>query len=569
MNLFFRIILIIFSSYFIVDNFKAYKHIKSQNKKLNLNENLLDCILNSTGDGILVVSLEDKILHFNNNFLNLWNLSKDFPLNKYKSNELMDIVFAQLKYPIKFKKDIELTSKENKEIKQIVLFKDNRIIEQYSRPLIVDSDIIGRVWSFKDITKETNANNLIEKSAQQYKKLIEFLPAGILIHIKGNILFCNTEFCNLLSVNNQNFLVGKNILDFVHKDYIDIVTNRINEVQVESKTPKPVEEKLVTIDGKIIEVNVSTCPYMYEGKMASLVVFQDITEHKQAEALRKKVEEKQRLLEQAKKYSELESQFFSNLSHEFRTPLNVLYSCLQLTSSLLENSNESELGQVVVKLNGYTSSMKNNCFRLMKMVNNLIDITKIKSGYLKVYFKNDNIVNLVENIVLSSSEYIEQSGLSLIFDTDTEEKIMACDSYFIERILLNLLSNSTKFTTKGGKILVTLYDKSKYIVISVKDTGIGISKENHSIIFEPFTQIDKSLTRKREGSGVGLYIVKSLVHLLGGEINIKSHLGSGSEFIIQLPSFLLSNPTMNLETRLDYGNIDTVNNVKIEFSDIY
>ncbi|MCY6960183.1 sensor histidine kinase [Clostridium brassicae] len=569
MKLFFKIVLIIFSLYFILDNFKAYRHIKNQNKKLDLNENLLECILNSTGDGILVVSLDYEILHFNNNFLNLWNLSKNLSLDKYKGHELIDLVSDQLKYPIKFKKDIELTFKENKEMKQIVLFKDNRIIEQYSRPLIINFETIGRVWSFKDITKETNANNLIEKNAQQYKKLIEFLPAGILIHIKGNILFCNTEFCNLLSVNNQNFLVGKNILDFVHKDYIDIVRNRINEVQVESKTPKPLEEKLVTIDGKIIEVNVSTCPYMYEGKMASLVVFQDITEHKQAEALRKKVEEKQRLLDQAKKYSELESQFFSNLSHEFRTPLNVLYSCLQLTSSLIENSNEYELGQVIVKLNGYTSSMKNNCFRLMKMVNNLIDITKIKSGYLKVYFKNENIVSLVENIVLSSSQYIEQSGLSLIFDTDTEEKIMACDSYFIERIILNLLSNSTKFTPKGGKILVTLYDKSKHIVISVKDTGIGISKENQSMIFDPFTQIDKSLTRKREGSGIGLYIVKSLVHLLGGEINIRSRLGNGSEFIIQLPSFLVSNPAMNLETRFDYGNIDTANNVKIEFSDIY
>ncbi|MDF2879427.1 MAG: sensor signal transduction histidine kinase, partial [Clostridia bacterium] len=154
------------------------------------------------------------------------------------------------------------------------------------------------------------------------------------------------------------------------------------------------------------------------------------------------------------------------------------------------------------------------------------------------------------------------------FDTDIEEKIVACDSDKIERIILNLLSNAIKFTKSGGKIEVTLADADDTIKISIKDTGIGIPKEKQNFIFERFIQIDKSLSRNREGSGIGLSLVKSLVELHNGNISVNSVHGQGSEFIIVLPAFVLP----QAEVSLDFPSApieSKIDRINIEFSDIY
>lgn len=570
MTLFLEILLIILPIFFATYAIKIYKYIEKQAQVIKIDKSILNSVLNSTSNGILICSFDNKILSFNDMFSNMWGLPNDFSSSNFTNTKLIEFLSTKLKNSYETKKYIDKKIKLKIDLEYSLELNDDRIIKLCSSPLIVDNDFIGRVYNFKDITKEANTTKIIEKSTQQYEKLIDFLPAGILVHIKGRILFCNNSFYNILRIDKKIMsLQNKNILDFVHEDDKILAKKRINEVQKENKIPKPLEEKLLRVDGSIAYVLALTTPYLHNGEITSLVVFQDITERKQSEALKKEIYEKQKLLDELRHYSELQSQFFSNLSHEFRTPINVLYSSLQLMSSLIQNYDENNLNELGLKMNTYISSMKNNCFRLMKLVNNLIDITKLKSGYLKVYMHNEDIVNIVEHIVLSSSKYIEQNGLSVVFDTDVEEKVVACDSYFLERIVLNLLSNSTKFTPRGGKISVNIHDKINYLTISVKDTGIGIPQYKQAMIFEPFTQIDKSLTRNREGSGVGLYIVKSLVELLGGEITVNSSPGKGSEFIIKLPSFTIYQPTSNLKTRLDYGNIDTVNNIKIEFSDIY
>jgi len=183
--------------------------------------------------------------------------------------------------------------------------------------------------------------------------------------------------------------------------------------------------------------------------------------------------------------------------------------------------------------------MKQNCFRLLRLINNLIDITKIDSGYFKINLENSDIVKVVEDITLSVANYIENKGVELIFDTNIEEKIMAFDPEKLERILLNLLSNALKFTSKEDRIDVIVLDKGNEVVIEVKDTGIGIPKEQQERIFDRFIQVDKSLTRDHEGSGIGLSLVKSLVEMHEGNITLKSKYGEGSSFIINIPSNLI------------------------------
>lgn len=553
------------------------KHIKISNDKLlkkqrelQLNENLLTNILNSTADGILVVSLAGSIIHINKKFIEMWKLPKDFSIKKYNNYELIDMICNQLEDPNKFKNTIKSIISTNKEVTETLHFKDNRVFRRYSKPfLIKNNTMIGRIWSFQDITQETIANKILKESADQYKELIEFLPAGVFIHINTKIVFANTNFAKLMGVDNPKLLIGSDFTKFIHEDYFEIVEKRVRMIETTGKSIPILEQKFIKLDGNIIDVSVSATPITFENKVASLVVVQDITEDKKARALRKNIEEKQRLLNEANRYNELQSEFFANLSHEFKTPLNVLYSSLQLMNLVLNNSSEKNSKETNEKMKTYVVNMKQNCFRLIRLVNNLIDITKLDSGYFDLSYKNENIVEIVENITSSVVEFIESKGLTLIFDTEIEEKLMACDCYKIERILLNLISNSIKFTPKGGSIFVNIYDKTDFVIISVKDTGVGIPEDKQDIIFQRFRQIDKSLTRKSEGSGIGLSIVKSLVEIMDGKITVQSEVGKGSEFIIKLPVKLIEESTSEASKEAACTSENKVESIQIEFSDIY
>lgn len=167
---------------------------------------------------------------------------------------------------------------------------------------------------------------------------------------------------------------------------------------------------------------------------------------------------------------------------------------------------------------------------------------------------------------MSVADYIESRGVSLIFDTDIEEKVIACDPDKIERIMLNLLSNAIKFTNPGDEITVNMMDKGEHILISVKDTGVGIPGDKLQDIFERFKQVDKTIWRNREGSGIGLSLVKSLVELHGGNISIKSKQGEGTEFIIDLPSKTVDYEEVN---NINMSYESKVERIDIEFSDIY
>ena len=212
--------------------------------------------------------------------------------------------------------------------------------------------------------------------------------------------------------------------------------------------------------------------------------------------------------------------------------------------------------------------MKQNCYRQLRLVNNMIDITKLDAGYFELNLQNCNIVNVVESVTLSVSEYIRVKSIKLIFDTDIEECIISCDPEKIERVILNILSNSIKFTKPGGSMNVNMYDKGENIIISIKDTGIGIQNDKLDIIFDRFRQVDRSLTRKQEGSGIGLSIVKSLVELHEGKISVLSEFGKGTEFIIELPVKVITKDNSICEVFEDESQ-ERIKRIHIEFSDIY
>ncbi|AOY74882.1 hybrid sensor histidine kinase/response regulator [Clostridium formicaceticum] len=285
--------------------------------------------------------------------------------------------------------------------------------------------------------------------------------------------------------------------------------------------------------------------------------------------LEEKVREQTKELREAKEEAEVANQtksaFLANISHEFKTPLNIIMSTIQMLKLYLEKDEELDRKKIKKKID----MQLQNCYRLLRLVNNLIDITKIDSGDFKIFKNKCNIVEIVEVITLSVAEYIENKGISLSFDTDVEEKIIQCDLDAMERILLNLLSNAIKFTPIGGTIGVTIRSLKEGIAISVKDTGIGIPEDKLDLIFQRFKQTDELLTRRHEGSGIGLSLVKSLVEMQGGRIHVESQYNKGTRFTIELPTQLEDEKSIEEKVYGYEPYKGVIDKIHVEFSDIY
>lgn len=284
----------------------------------------------------------------------------------------------------------------------------------------------------------------------------------------------------------------------------------------------------------------------------------------EVENLNYKNEEKEKQVKELLEYDKLKTEFFTNISHELRTPLNVISSTIQLLQSI---DAKKELGNE--KIRYYFSIIDKNSLRLLRLINNLLDITKVDGEYLSLNLNNENIVYIVEDITQSVAEYIRAKNISITFDTEVEEKIIAVDEEKIERIMLNILSNAVKFTDENGSIFVNVYDKGKFVEISIRDTGIGIPEDKLDYIFGRFAQVDKSTTRNNEGSGIGLALVESLVKLHNGNVYVQSKLGEGTEFTIQFPNITVDNIKSNNIIEKNVSGLTNDKKLSLEFSDIY
>lgn len=281
----------------------------------------------------------------------------------------------------------------------------------------------------------------------------------------------------------------------------------------------------------------------------------DITGHVKSEI---SMQKKNDLLEQS---LQLKDEFLSLISHEFKTPLTVINSAIQAMELLCRD-------ELSAKARGFISKIKQNSYRQIRLVNNLLDITRINAGHLKINRKNSDIVFLTRAIIESVGLYARQKELFLQFLPDMEHRVIGLDEEKYERVLLNLLSNAIKFSPKGRSITVRLRCGDGRVIVDVVDEGIGIPEDKLEMIFERFGQVDSSLSRQAEGTGIGLSLVKLFVEALGGRIAVSSVIGAGSTFTISLPDGMT--PEENTESALkEFTDHRIIQATVIEFSDIY
>ncbi|MCX7950670.1 MAG: PAS domain-containing sensor histidine kinase, partial [Clostridiales bacterium] len=454
-----------------------------------------------------------------------------------------------------YKEAIEyvLDTKKTKQIEYALPFGNGN---QYFEARIVYLNNNETIAVARNITERKQMEFKTLESQQKYKSFFDLSPEILLEAdlYSGYIFEANPTFLNLTKITKEN-LDKYTIYDFF--DIYNIITNDKSIEIINKGKPLKFETKLINIYNEEYYLDFNIIPILSNGLLERIFIFaKDITDSK-------KLAESQLKIRELEEYENIRSEFFANISHEFRTPLNIILGSIQLMEFYLKNNFvHDEKGMI----NKYNKSIKQNCFRLLRLVNNLIDITKVSAGYMNLILSECNIISLVEDIVSSVADYTRFKHIDIIFDTEIEEKIIKCDKDKMERIILNLLSNSIKFTPEGGKIFVNIYDKNEYVAITIKDTGIGIPQDKLDIIFERFSQVNKSLTREREGSGLGLSIVKSFVEMHGGEIMVNSEEGKGSEFIILLPSNLDKDAFDNIDMMTNFNNVERIS---IEFSDIY
>jgi two-component system sensor histidine kinase/response regulator len=278
-------------------------------------------------------------------------------------------------------------------------------------------------------------------------------------------------------------------------------------------------------------------------------------------SLKKTKDELEKKNLELEKALEMKDEFLSLVSHEFRTPLNVISSAIQAMSYIYGS-------ELPYKAKKYLAMIRQNTFRQLRLVNNLLDITRVNAGRIKVNRKNIDIVFLTKAIVESVYTYAVQKTIDITFFTLLEEKVIAIDEEKYERILLNLLSNAIKFTPEGKSITVTLSCIKNQVCVEIKDNGIGIPLNKLEVIFERFGQVDSSLSRQAEGTGIGLSLVKKFTEALGGSIAVKSEEGKGSTFTILLPGETIIEENREKEAG-DLLDNRLVQTTRVEFSDIY
>ncbi len=235
----------------------------------------------------------------------------------------------------------------------------------------------------------------------------------------------------------------------------------------------------------------------------------------------------QREAEQLKAVDELKTRFFSNITHEFRTPLSLI---LSPTEKLLQEAKHDAPTRQTL------SSVHRNAGQLLQLVNQLLDLSKLEGGGMAVSLSRGNVAEFVEQIVDTFRTAAEQKVITLTFWTETRERDYLFDSDKWLKISTNILANALKFTPTGGRVSVELTDDGQGTVcLTIADTGIGIRAEKLPHIFDRFYQVDDTHTRSYDGTGIGLALVKELMDMLGGTIAVASEPGKGTTFTIHLP----------------------------------
>lgn len=401
------------------------------------------------------------------------------------------------------------------------------IVSINSRAIFDDrNEFSGEEGIIRNITRRKKIEEGLRISEEQFKTILQSLPdAYFLSDTKGHIENCNKSI-EMLVGYSQEEIIGKNIskLDLLSKEQVPKAAAFFEDILSE-KSIGPVEFELDHKNGKKVAVEIMTVPVKIRNRALILGIARDITQRKKTE--RELLLAKQR----AEAANQAKSDFLTSISHELRTPLNAIIGF----SQVLEGKHFGELNE---KQCSYIKVIRESGQHLLDMINEILDLSRIESGKMKLELSQTNLRELLENsmIMIKQKCLKHRIDLNLNADKEIDNKFYSFDERRLKQVMFNLLMNAAKFTPDGGAIKVDAFEKDKYLILSVSDTGIGIPKKFQKKIFEPFYQIKGGIKGKTTGLGLGLNLCKRIIELHNGKIWVESQgRGRGSTFRISLP----------------------------------
>ncbi len=228
-----------------------------------------------------------------------------------------------------------------------------------------------------------------------------------------------------------------------------------------------------------------------------------------------------------KSLDELKTQFFANVNHELRTPLTLMLAPIKAVL-------DGRMGELSPVMKDTLETMQRNGYKLLKLINNLLDLTKLEEGKMRLKVRTMNFTEFTASLLSSVKPLADQKQIRLFFQHPPHGVDLTIDPDQFEKVTLNLLSNALKFTPKGGKITIYIEEGASTVTMTVEDTGIGIPANMLETIFDRFSQVDGSMSRPQEGTGIGLSLAREIVTLHQGTIRAESDLGRGSRFIVEM-----------------------------------
>ena len=433
--------------------------------------------------------------------------------------------------------------------KAIIWFKDyldKKILEKFSDKKGKKVQSFDLVPISRDIGNKKLVNRFVKENDIRFKQISDNINDVIIIRERENVIYVNQAFEKIFGKPCSTMYKSNTIDKFLEHVYPQD-RYKIRRHKYEDSFEETI--RIVRGDNEIRWVWYKSNVINNDAgkELKKVIIISDITSKKDEEFQLEK----------------LKIDFFSNLSHEFKTPINLIFTSLQMLKFSLDKKQIKE----DTNYERYIKVANQNIFRLTKLVDNLIDCTRLSSGEIKYNPSNNDIVSFIEDICSSVVKIGKSDSIEIIFDTEIEEKIIAFDVEKMERVMFNLLSNAIKSIKLHGKIEVSLLLERGNVVIKVKDNGVGFSKDKTDEIFGIFNHINSRMTKISEGSGVGLFIVKSLVEMHGGNITVESELGRGAEFIVRLPD-VVSNSKKEEGISKQIEDLAKQRAI-VEFSDIY
>ncbi|MBX9667202.1 MAG: PAS domain S-box protein [Candidatus Obscuribacterales bacterium] len=378
-----------------------------------------------------------------------------------------------------------------------------------------------------DVTARLREQELSAKLAA----IVDYSHDAILcVGIDGTIESWNESACRILGYSAEE-VIGKSIDELIPVEFVD-KREQLLHLIARSALADNLDIVFATNNGEQLFMSLTLSPVVVPEKDLKIsIIARDVTKKKAIEAeLTRKSQDLEKARDDALDASNLKSAFVANISHELRTPLTGILGFVELMTLTKLSTDQEELLDL----------MRHSCHSLLGVVNDVLDLSRIESGKVVLEIVPFNVNFLVQECSRLIASTIESPDLVLRTNVDQRvPEFVVGDPERIRQTLLNLLSNAIKFTESGTievRTTVEARDGDKIrIQFAVQDTGIGISENDQKKLFQPFTQVDGSSTRKYSGTGLGLSISKNLVELMGGTIGITSEVGKGAEFFFSVP----------------------------------